>query len=197
MNIADVDVSSHRQAEAPADPRFMMRWSPRAMTGEPITQEDMSVLVEAARWAPSCFNLQPWRFVFSLRNDQYWNKYLGLLMDMNRVWADKAGALVVLLSDDQFMSSNEPSPTSGFDAGSAWMSMALQAQSMGLVTHAMWGFHQEKVAGIVGATENMTARAVVAIGWPGDRNTLPENYWEKEFPSARQSLDKLMFNGIL
>jgi len=197
LKISDIDVLDHRKSEAAADDHFMARWSPRAMSGKPLSKEQMVILVEAARWAPSCFNLQPWRFVYSLKQDQYWDTYLALLMDMNRVWAEQAGALVVILSNDQFKDSAESSPTSGFDTGSAWMSMALQAQSMGLVSHAMWGFHHEKVRETIGAELHMTARALVAIGYPGDSETLPENYREKEIPSSRSSIDELMFNGML
>ena len=197
MKSSEIDVSNYRKPEAAADDRFMYRWSPRAMSGEPISKEQMTVLVEAARWAPSCFNLQPWRFVYSLKQDQYWDIFLGLLMDMNRVWAERAGALMVILSDDQFKDTDQSSPTSGFDTGSAWMSMALQAQSMGLVSHAMWGFHHQEVAKTIRAPEYMTARAVVAIGYPGDLEILPEQYREKEVPSSRQSIDALMFNGGL
>ena len=79
----------------------------------------------------------------------------------------------------------------------AWNSLSIKQIRVFIYLSSCLVWNQEKVAGIVGAMENMTARAVVAIGWPGDSNTLPENYREKEFPSARQSLDKLMFNGIL
>ncbi len=196
MKISEINVLNHRKSEAPADDQFISRWSPRAMSGAPISKEQMSTLVEAARWAPSCFNMQPWRFVYSLRDDQYWETFLGLLMDMNRLWAERAGALLVVLSNDQFKDSADPSPTSGFDTGSAWMSIALQAQSMGLVSHAMWGFHHKEVRGTIKAPEHMTAHAVVAIGYPGDSETLPENYREKEIPSSRQSICNLMFNGV-
>ena len=197
MKISEIDVLSYRKAEADADSHFIHRWSPRAMSGEPISKGQMAILVEAARWAPSCFNLQPWRFVYSLRQDQFWDTFLGLLMDMNRLWAERAGALVVILSDDQFKDTDQVSPTSGFDAGSAWMSMALQAQSMGLVSHAMWGFQHEEVAGTIGAPEHMTARAIVAIGYAGEIEKLPEQYREKELPSSRRSIEALMFNGVV
>ena len=197
MKFSELDVAKHRDGSKIVDQQFVNRWSPRSMSGQALSEGQMAGLVEAARWSPSCFNLQPWRFIYSLKDDDYWEKFLGLLIDVNRLWAERAGAIVILLSIDRPSESEDLSPTAAFDTGSAWMSLALQAQTMGLVSHAMWGFHHEAVAEVINMPSTMSARAMIAIGYPGDLADLPEKYREREFPSSREPLESLMFQGCL
>ena len=197
MKFSELDVAKHRDGSKIVDQQFVNRWSPRSMSGQALSNEQIAGLVEAARWSPSCFNLQPWRFIYSLKDDDYWEKFLGLLIDVNRLWAERAGAIVILLSIDRPSESEDLSPTAAFDTGSAWMSLALQAQTMGLVSHAMWGFHHEAVAEVINQPSNMSARAMIAIGYPGDPADLPEKYRDREFPSSREPLESLMFQGCL
>ena len=197
MKFSELDVAKHRDGSKIVDQQFVNRWSPRSMSGQALSKDQMAGLVEAARWSPSCFNLQPWRFIYSLKDDDYWEKFLGLLIDVNRLWVERAGAIVILLSIDRPSESEDLSPTAAFDTGSAWMSLALQAQTMGLVSHAMWGFHHEAVAEVINMPSNMSARAMIAIGYPGDPADLPEKYQDREFPSSREPLESLMFQGCL
>ena len=197
MKFSELDVAKHRDGSKMVDQQFVNRWSPRSMSGQALSKDQMAGLVEAARWSPSCFNLQPWRFIYSLKDDDYWEKFLGLLIDVNRLWVERAGAIVILLSIDRPSESEDLSPTAAFDTGSAWMSLALQAQTMGLVSHAMWGFHHEAVAEVINMPSNMSARAMIAIGYPGDPADLPEKYQDREFPSSREPLESLMFQGCL
>ena len=197
MKFSELDVAKHRDGSKIVDQQFVNRWSPRSMSGQALSKDQMAGLVEAARWSPSCFNLQPWRFIYSLKDDDYWEKFLGLLIDVNRLWAERAGAVVILLSIDRSSEFEDLSPTAAFDTGSAWMSLALQAQTMGLVSHAMWGFHHEAVAEVINMPSNMSARAMIAIGYPGDPADLPEKYQDREFPSSREPLESLMFQGCL
>ena len=88
-----------------------------------------------------------------------------------------------------------PAPTAGFDAGSAWMSMALQAQSMGLVSHAMWGFHHDQANEALALPDDYSVQAMVAFGAQGDASSLPEKYQEREAPSPRKPLAELVFEG--
>ena len=195
MKFSELDVAKHRDGLNGVDQQFINRWAPRSMSGQALSNDQIAVLVEAARWSPSCFNLQPWRFIYSLKDDDYWERFLGLLIDVNRLWAERAGAIVILLSIDRSSEVEELSPTAAFDTGSAWMSLALQAQTMGLVSHAMWGFHHEAVAEVTNMPSNMSARAMIAIGYPGNSADLPEKYREREFPSSRKPLESLMFWG--
>ncbi len=185
---------SERQAQAPVDPQFIERWSPRAFSGEPLSETQLRSLFEAARWAPSCFNAQPWRFVYAVNGGQGWDTLLELLIDANQIWAGNAGALVAVIArnvDDR----GNPAPTAGFDAGSAWMSMALQAQSMGLISHAMWGFHHDRASVALALPDDYSVQAVAAFGARGDVASLPEKYQEREVPSPRKPLAELAFEG--
>ena len=197
MTTLDTDVYQTRTAEAPAHEQFVRRWSPRAMSGLALTQDELNILFEAARWSPSCFNSQPWRFVYALSGDKHWSDMLALLMDMNQVWAQHAGALVAVVAKTTFDHNDQPAPTHAFDTGSAWMAMAMQAQHMGLVTHAMWGVHHDKASEGLGLGDEYTLQAMVAIGHPGQLADLPEKYQEREVPSPRKSIDEIAFAGKL
>jgi nitroreductase len=134
-----------RNAEHDIDPLILNRWSPRAMSGQQIPDEDLMRLFEAARWAaPSSYNGQPWRFIYAKRNTIYWNKFLNLMVDFNKSWAKNAAVLVVIVSRKNFEHNEQPSVTHQFDAGAAWENFALQAETQGLVTHGMQGFDYEK-----------------------------------------------------
>lgn len=196
MSTMDTNVYATRDAEGSADEQFIERWSPRAFSGEPLSQADLHALVEAARWAPSCFNSQPWRFVYAINGDDQWPVMFNLLMDMNQVWAVNAGVLIAVVAKTTFDDGN-PAVTASFDAGSAWMSMALQAQKMGLASHAMWGFHHEQAPVALGLPEDHAVQAMVAVGKPGERSDLPEKYQARELPSPRRAIDELLFHGKL
>ena len=147
MNVADIRAGDTREltpGTAP-DPIFPARWSPRAMSGEALTEAQVLTLLEAARWAPSCFNAQPWRFAYGLAGTEAFARIFGSLVEGNQLWASQAGALIAVIARSEFEQNGQPAPTHLFDAGAAWMSLALQARAMGLVTHGMRGFDQEKL----------------------------------------------------
>src|SRR2546423_11521694 len=138
------DAQKHRKAEHPIESILLRRWSRRAMSGEPITDKEMMSLFEAARWAPSTYNEQEWRFLYARRDSAHWPVFMDLLMEANRVWCSKAALLCVVLARRTFTHDNQPNPVHLFDAGSAWENLALQATSMGLVSHGMAGFDFQK-----------------------------------------------------
>ena len=197
MSTLDTDVYATRTTQAPAHEQFVRRWSPRAMSGQALTMEELRTLVEAARWAPSCFNSQPWRFIYGLRGTEAFDRLFGVLMDMNQTWAQNAGAVLAIVSRNTFEHNGKPAPTHSFDTGSAWMNLALQAQHMGLVAHAMWGFEHADAPGVLGLDDQHEVQAMVAIGHPGQRDDLPEPYNEREVPSPRKDLDEILFEGKL
>jgi len=120
---------------------------------------------------------------------------LDLLMDVNKLWAAKAGALVALVARTHFEANDAPAATHSFDTGSAWMSMALQAQHMGLAAHAMWGFHHDQAADALKLPEYFSTQALIAFGHPAPAEALPDPLREREVPSSRKALSELMFNG--
>jgi nitroreductase len=195
MSTLDTDVSLTRSPEAEADSQFIRRWSPRAMSGDVVTLGEIEQLVEAARWAPSCFNSQPWRFVYALCGTPQWQPMFDLIMDMNQAWAKHAGALVAIVARTTFEHNDAPAPTHSFDTGSAWMSFALQARSMGLVTHAMWGVEHDLAPAVLNLGQVYKLQAMVAIGRPGDKQDLSQPLQDREVPSSRKALSQLAFAG--
>ena len=136
--------SEKRRADHPIDQLFLDRWSPRAMTGEEIPEEDLMVLFEAARWAPSSFNNQPWRILYARRGGEHWELFFNLLVDANKAWAKDAAALLLFVSKETFDYNGKPSITHTFDCGSAWENLALQGWLKGLVVHGMQGFDYDR-----------------------------------------------------
>jgi nitroreductase len=181
------------------DPLFLNRWSPRAYTGEDMAEAELFRLFEAARWAPSANNAQPWRFIYARRNVGRWAYLLSLLNEGNRRWADKASALVVLLSKTHQLRAGdtEPAPlrTHSLDAGAAWASLAFQAERGGWRTHAMGGFDRAAASGVLGVPDGYHIEIVIAVGRQGDAAALPTELQAREQPNARRPLTELVAEG--
>ncbi len=186
-----------RISSYPVSDLILNRWSPRAMSGEPITDDELMTLFEAARWAPSSYNNQPWRFVYAKRDSEHWDTLLGLLVEMNKAWAKHASALVVMISKNNFEFNGEPARTHSFDTGAAWENLALQGTMMGLVVHGMQGFDYDKAREVLGVPEGHTVEAMAAIGKPGKKEDLPQELQEREAPSDRRPLEEIVFEGRL
>lgn len=187
--------STVRRADHPIDPLFLDRWSPRAMSGEPIPEADLMTLFEAARWAPSSFNNQPWRILYARRDTSHWPTFFDLLADPNKVWCGKAAALLVFVSRTTFEHNNKPSVTHTFDCGAAWENLALQGWRMGLVIHGMQGFDYDRARTTLKIPDGFQVEAMAAVGRPGDPNDLPEKLREREKPSDRRPLSQTVCEG--
>jgi nitroreductase len=190
-----IDGSEVREAGHEVDELFLDRWSPRAMSGEALTEEELLTLFEAARWAPSSFNNQPWRILYARRDTGHWPVFLGLLVEGNRVWAKDAAALLLFVSKETFDHNGEQYPTHSFDTGAAWENLALQATLLGLVTHGMQGFDYERAREELNVPEGFRVEAMVAVGRPGDPSTLPEKVRAREKPSDRKPLSEITCEG--
>ena len=136
--------SEVRKADHPIDKLFLDRWSPRAMSGEEISPQELMVLFEAARWAPSSYNNQPWRMLYARRGTEHWPKFFDLLVDANKAWVKDAAALVLFISKETFDFNGKPCITHSFDCGAAWENLALQGWLKGYVVHGMQGFDYDK-----------------------------------------------------
>ena len=189
------DAQKHRKADHPIEGIFLRRWSPRAMSGEPLTGEEIMSLFEAARWAPSTYNEQEWRFLYARRDTPHWPIFMDLLMEPNRVWCSKAALLCVVLARKTFTHNNQPNPVHLFDAGSAWENLALQATAMGLVAHGMAGFDFQKARTVLNVPAEFDVAAMFAIGRHGDPTELPEQLREREKPSGRRPLKQTICEG--
>jgi nitroreductase len=184
-----------RVASYPINKMFVDRWSPRAMSGKPISNEELMSLFEAARWAPSSYNGQPWRFIYAHRDTPTWNKLFNLLAPFNQEWCKNAAVLVLFISKKTFEYNNKPSITHSFDTGSAWMSMALQGSMNGLVVHGMEGFDYDKARKELAVPDDFTVEAMCAIGKPGPISVLSPELQKREEPSDRKPLKDLIFEG--
>ncbi|TWB28349.1 nitroreductase family protein [Nitrospirillum bahiense] len=190
-----------RTADHPIDPDILARWSPRAFDGSTLDDATLATLFEAARWAPSAFNAQPWRFVYAHRGTPEWEALLSALVPRNAAWVQHASVLLFVLSDTLFLAPGQtdpvPATTNSFDAGAAWALLALQAQKLGLHTHAMAGFDRARATEVTGAGDRFRIEAAVAIGRKGDPATLPEPLRAREFPSPRRPLAETAYRGRL
>lgn len=188
-----------RTAHPNVEPLFLERWSPRAFDGSAVSDEVLAVLFDAARWAPSSLNVQPWRFLYARRDSADWARFLGLLMPMNRTWAQNASVLVIIVSDSllRFPGSDQdvPAHTHSFDAGAAWALMALQATRLGLHTHGMAGMDYDAARRELAVPDRFRVEAAVAIGRIADKATLPEELQGREGPSGRNPVDQFAFAG--
>ncbi|MEA3054130.1 MAG: hypothetical protein QOG72_3033 [Sphingomonadales bacterium] len=189
-----------RQPDHEVDPLFLERWSPRAFDGSEMPEADLLTLFEAARWAPSAFNSQPWRFLYARRGDADWERFLGLLIPWNQGWAHSASALVYILSDslpftDRKTGEPQPSSTHSFDVGAAWACLALQATRMGYFAHGMSGIQYALARSELRIPERFTLNAACAIGRIGDPAQLDEKLRAREFPSGRKPVQEFAFRG--
>ena len=187
-----------RKPDHAVAPQFLNRWSPRAFSDQSLTEADMSLLFEAARWAPSASNNQPWRFAYGLRGDEGFAKIAAGLVPFNRAWAEKAAALVVVASRSTVTRAEEgevPNPFHTFDAGTAWGFLALQAHLSGLIAHAMGGFDGQALAASLNLPEGYVIHAVVAIGHQGKAESLPEALQARETPSGRLPISQTVGRG--
>ena len=186
---------NHRKADHPIEPLLLNRWSPRAMSGEPISDEEMLTLFEAARWAPSTFNEQEWRFLYARRDTPHWTVFFDLLVEGNRVWCERAAMLVVILGHRILQRTGEPNRVHLFDCGNAFENLALQGTAMGLVVHGMQGFDYEKARAVLRVPEEYSVVAMFAVGRPGDPALLPEKLRARETPSGRRPVEESIREG--
>ena len=187
--------SDRRQADHPIDNIFLDRWSPRAMSGEEIPEAELMVLFEAARWAPSSYNNQPWRILYARRETEHWPLFYDLLADANKVWAKNAAALLLFVSKTTFDYNGMPSITHSFDAGAGWENLALQGFLKGYVVHGMQGFDYERARVELRIPEEFRVEAMAVVGRPGSKEDLPENLRQRESPSDRRTLAGTICEG--
>lgn len=186
-----------RIPDHPVDPIFVNRWSPRSFSDETLPEPELLAMLEAARWAPSASNHQPWRFAYGLRGDAGFDAILGSLVQFNADWAGKAAALVAVASKSTISGpeGDIANPFHSFDAGAAWMSLAVQAHLSGWVVHAMGGFVHEKAAAALSLPAGHDLHAIVAIGRQGATAALPEKLRAREVPNTRLPLSQVARNG--
>ena len=183
-----------RTTEYEIDDIFLKRYSPRAMSREKISKEELMTLFEASRWAPSSNNSQPWRFVYAMRENPEFEKLFSFVMEKNQIWCKNAGALVVLISKNNLEDGSLSIPHT-FDTGSAFENLALQATQMNFVAHPMGGFNRNIAKEKLSVPDDYTVEIMIAIGKHGKIEDLPEYLQERETPTQRKNLEEIISEG--
>lgn len=185
-----------RKPSYPINELILHRWSPRAMDPKKlVTEKELMSLFEAARWAQSSFNNQPWRFVYVQRDTPDWSRMFNLMHPFNQLWTKNATYLVLAISHDNFTYDNKPSRTHSFDTGAACQNFALEGYNDGLVVHGMEGFDYDKARTEFKIPADYTIEAMFAVGKPGNIKDLPEELQKREFPSDRNPIESFAFEN--
>jgi nitroreductase len=182
-----------RTTDTKLDPVLLHRWSPRAFDASTVPHEDLAAIIDAARWAPSAMNYQPWRFLYAERGDENWDRFLSLLLPGNSVWAQNASVLFFVLSER--VMGERPSYTHSFDAGAAWALLAVQAAKLGYHTHGMAGVDFARAAQELGVPETFKIDAAIALGRIADPSILSETLQAREVPSGRKPREEIAYPG--
>jgi nitroreductase len=177
----------YRKADHPIHELILKRWSPRAMTGEPLTEAEVLTLFEAARWAPSTYNEQEWRFLYARRDTPQWPLLFDLLIEFNQSWCKNAALLCVVIAHKVFERNGKPNPVHLYDAGAAWENLALQGTRM--------GFDYDKARTSLKVPEDYDVAAMFAAGRPAPAETLPEGMREREMPADRKPVGEIIYEG--
>jgi len=173
------------------------RWSPRAFSDKPVSSELLRSLFEAARWAPSSSNEQPWAYIVATKDDpENFEKSLGALIEFNANWAKHAPVLVIAVAELAFAKNNAPNRNAQYDVGAASMQLSLEATARGLVVHQMAGFDPEAAKEAYDIPQGWDPIAAMAIGYPGDASSLPEPYQTREkAPRSRKPIREFVMSG--
>jgi len=182
-----------RTSEYKINKLILNRWSPRAMSGEAITTQELMTIFEAGRWAPSAYNGQPWKFLYAKKGTKEWDIFYNTFVEFNKSWINNASVLVLIVSNKILF--DKDSPTNQFDAGAAWENMALQAYSMKLVIHGMSGFDYDKARTDLEVPNTYDVLAMFAIGKPAPKKTLSKELKKKEIKSDRKPLSEIIVEG--
>ncbi len=185
------------ETKVPVHDLIGRRWSPRAFSERPVESEKLLSLLEAARWAASSSNEQPWSFLVATREDvQNHENVLSVLVESNRVWAGKAPVLILTFAHSQFDKTGKPNRHAFYDVGQAAANLSIQATALGLVAHQMGGFSVEDARARFAVPKDWEPVSVVAVGYLGNPDSLPEKLREREIARRqRRPLDSFVFSG--
>ena len=190
-------MSNPAPVEFPVHELIQNRWSPRAFSDKPVPQEVLRSLFEAARWAPSSSNEQPWAYIVATKDDAAnFEKSLGALVEFNANWARKAPVLVIAVAELAFAKNNAPNRNAQYDVGAASLQLSIEATARGLVVHQMAGFDPETAKEAYNVPQGWEPIAAMAIGYPGDAASLPEPLQSREkAPRSRKRIREFVMSG--
>ncbi|HVW67135.1 MAG TPA: nitroreductase family protein [Candidatus Peribacteraceae bacterium] len=187
------------ETDLPLIDPIRVRWSPRAIGDRKVEQKKIDTLFEAARWAPSSSNLQPWHYLYATKDDGAYRERLESLLTEGNAWAKHAYILAIGFAKKTMQRSIGivPNPYYMHDTGAASFAMALQAPSLGLIVHQMGGFNKDQANEVLGVPEEYAPTSMIAIGYPGELSQLNEKHLaqEKE-PRTRRPQSAFVFHNI-
>lgn len=187
----------HKKAptDLPVIESILERWSPLAFDPKPVEEEKIRTMFEAARWAPSAYNEQPWRYVYALKGDAKREVLEKLLVDGN-AWAKNAGVLILSFSKKAFGHNGNPNRHHLHDLGASSAYLVEQATALGLVTHQMSGYDAERANEALGVSNDYEPGSMIAIGYYAGQDALDEGSKKREdSPRARKNFDEIAFRG--
>jgi nitroreductase len=191
----EVEKLKHAPEETGLHDSIRRRWSPRAYADKNVSAAELKKLFEAARWAASSSNEQPWRFLVGRRGDETYQKIFNSLVEFNQLWAKSAPVLVLSVAKKTFTGKGTPNPYGLHDTGAATATLHLQATADGLHSHSMAGFDKEQVRASFAIPTDYEIGSVTAIGYFGDPETLPEKLRQMEVaPRQRKPLEEFVFS---
>jgi nitroreductase len=184
-------------SDSPIHELIRNRWSPRAFADRPIPPDVLRSLFEAARWAPSSNNEQPWAYLVAPKDDkENFEKMLAVLVEFNSGWAKNAPVLAIAVAKLFFAKNNTPNRNAQYDTGAATAWLSVEATARGLFVHQMAGFDPEKARQAFGIPAGWDPLAALAIGYPGTPDSLPERLKERELaPRTRKPLSEFVMAG--
>lgn len=183
--------------KSPVADLIARRWSPRAFEERPVEPEKLKSLFEAARWAPSSNNEQPWRFLAATKEQRTdYDRLLGCLSERNAKWAFRAPLLILSVASLFFEDDGKPNRHALHDTGMAVENLVLQATAMGLLAHQMAGYDVERARKECQIPSGFEPVAMIAVGYPGDPAILPDSLRERELkPRERQPIEDFVFSA--
>lgn len=186
--------------QAPINATIANRWSGRAYdASKAVSKEQIISLCEAARWAPSCFGDEPWRFIVWDKNSNAdaWQKAFDCLVPSNQTWVKNAPVLVLVCADTLFGHNQAPNRWAQYDTGAAAENLCLQAADLGLMAHQMGGFNADAAREAFAIPAQITLMAMIAVGYAGDANQLPDELKARELAARkRKPLADLFFDAV-
>jgi len=173
------------------------RWSPRAFSSKAIESQKLASVFEAARWAPSAFNEQPWRFIVGKKNDEVYQNIFESLVAFNKKWAGFAPVLFVAYTKKTFAHNNSENSTAAYDLGQAVAHLTYQAMAEGLFVHQMGGFDKEKIKESFNIDDNYEIHTVIALGYPETPDILPDDLKKAELTPRERNEIAFFVKGSL
>jgi len=187
-----LEIENNREPNYDIDKIFVQRWSPRAFDPTPVDSEVLNTCFEAARWSMSCFNEQPWLFVYADNPDDL-EKYRGPLSEWNQRWCASVPVLGYIFAKKRFDKNDKNNDWANFDTGAAWMAFTMQARILGLYTHGMAGFDKDEAYELTGVpSEDYNVICAFALGKYGDKEALDEDIKKSEYPNSRKPMENMV-----